>query len=41
MTLLNKVGIPEKGEHFPHHLSGGHSSGAIARALAMMPKSCF
>lgn len=39
MTLLNKVGIPEKANIFPNHLSGGQQQRvAIARALAMMPK---
>jgi polar amino acid transport system ATP-binding protein len=39
MSLLNKVGIPEKANVFPNHLSGGQQQRvAIARALAMMPK---
>jgi len=39
MTLLRKVGIPEKARTFPNHLSGGQQQRvAIARALAMMPK---
>ena len=39
MTLLRKVGIPEKADAFPNHLSGGQQQRvAIARALAMMPK---
>jgi polar amino acid transport system ATP-binding protein len=38
-TLLNKVGIPEKANAFPHQLSGGQQQRvAIARALAMDPK---
>lgn len=37
--LLNKVGIPEKAQAFPHQLSGGQQQRvAIARALAMDPK---
>lgn len=37
--LLNKVGIPEKANAFPHQLSGGQQQRvAIARALAMNPK---
>jgi polar amino acid transport system ATP-binding protein len=37
--LLNKVGIPEKADAFPHQLSGGQQQRvAIARALAMDPK---
>jgi polar amino acid transport system ATP-binding protein len=39
MQLLNKVGIPEKANAFPHQLSGGQQQRvAIARALAMDPK---
>jgi polar amino acid transport system ATP-binding protein len=39
MQLLNKVGIPEKADVFPHQLSGGQQQRvAIARALAMDPK---
>ncbi|MBE0697363.1 MAG: amino acid ABC transporter ATP-binding protein [Anaerolineaceae bacterium] len=39
MQLLEKVGIPEKAEAFPHQLSGGQQQRvAIARALAMDPK---
>ncbi len=39
MQLLNKVGIPEKANVFPHQLSGGQQQRvAIARALAMDPK---
>jgi polar amino acid transport system ATP-binding protein len=39
MELLNKVGIPEKANVFPHQLSGGQQQRvAIARALAMDPK---
>ena len=37
--LLEKVGIPEKANAFPHQLSGGQQQRvAIARALAMDPK---
>lgn len=39
MKLLDKVGIPEKANAFPHQLSGGQQQRvAIARALAMDPK---
>jgi polar amino acid transport system ATP-binding protein len=39
MELLDKVGIPEKANVFPHQLSGGQQQRvAIARALAMDPK---
>ncbi len=39
MSLLKKVGIPEKARSFPSQLSGGQQQRvAIARALAMMPK---
>ena len=39
MQLLEKVGIPEKANAFPHQLSGGQQQRvAIARALAMNPK---
>jgi polar amino acid transport system ATP-binding protein len=39
MALLEKVGIPEKANAFPHQLSGGQQQRvAIARALAMNPK---
>jgi polar amino acid transport system ATP-binding protein len=37
--LLDKVGIPDKANVFPHQLSGGQQQRvAIARALAMNPK---
>jgi polar amino acid transport system ATP-binding protein len=37
--LLQKVGIPEKADHYPSQLSGGQQQRvAIARALAMQPK---
>jgi polar amino acid transport system ATP-binding protein len=37
--LLEKVGIPEKADSYPHQLSGGQQQRvAIARALAMQPK---
>ena len=39
MSLLKKVGMPEKANTFPSQLSGGQQQRvAIARALAMMPK---
>ena len=39
IELLDKVGIPEKAQAFPHQLSGGQQQRvAIARALAMDPK---
>jgi len=39
MSLLEKVGIPEKVKSYPSQLSGGQQQRvAIARALAMMPK---
>jgi polar amino acid transport system ATP-binding protein len=38
LSLLQKVGIPEKAKAFPAHLSGGQQQRvAIARALAMNP----
>jgi polar amino acid transport system ATP-binding protein len=39
MSLLRKVGIPEKAQAYPGHLSGGQQQRvAIARSLAMEPK---
>lgn len=39
MDLLERVGIPEKGNAYPANLSGGQQQRvAIARALAMQPK---
>ncbi len=39
MTLLEKVGMAEKRNHYPAHLSGGQQQrAAIARALAMRPR---
>lgn len=39
MSLLTKVGIPDKAQVYPDHLSGGQQQRvAIARALAMNPK---
>jgi ABC-type polar amino acid transport system ATPase subunit len=39
MELLEKVGITEKADRYPHELSGGQQQRvAIARALAMSPK---
>ena len=39
MSLLEKVGIPEKANSYPGQLSGGQQQRvAIARSLAMMPK---
>jgi len=39
LSLLKKVGIPEKAEAYPMQLSGGQQQRvAIARALAMSPK---
>ena len=39
MSLLEKVGIPEKAQVYPNQLSGGQQQRvAIARALAMVPK---
>jgi polar amino acid transport system ATP-binding protein len=37
--LLERVGLGDKGDHYPAHLSGGQQQRvAIARALAMDPK---
>ncbi|HEV8255483.1 MAG TPA: amino acid ABC transporter ATP-binding protein [Casimicrobiaceae bacterium] len=39
LTLLRRVGIPEKADSYPAHLSGGQQQRvAIARALAMRPE---
>jgi polar amino acid transport system ATP-binding protein len=39
MALLNKVGLTDKADNYPHQLSGGQQQRvAIARALAMSPK---
>lgn len=39
LTLLKKVGLEERANHFPSQLSGGQQQRvAIARALAMRPK---
>jgi octopine/nopaline transport system ATP-binding protein len=38
-SLLDKVGIADKRNHYPSHLSGGQQQrAAIARTLAMHPK---
>lgn len=38
-ALLEKVGLGDKADHYPHQLSGGQQQrAAIARALAMAPK---
>jgi polar amino acid transport system ATP-binding protein len=38
-VLLERVGIPEKADHYPANLSGGQQQRvAIARALAMQPR---
>ncbi len=38
-ALLERVGIPDKAEHYPANLSGGQQQRvAIARALAMQPR---
>jgi polar amino acid transport system ATP-binding protein len=38
-AFLDKVGLRDKAEHYPHQLSGGQQQrAAIARALAMKPK---
>lgn len=37
--LMERVGLGDKADHYPAHLSGGQQQGvAIARALAMDPK---
>jgi octopine/nopaline transport system ATP-binding protein len=37
-ALLDKVGIADKRNSYPAHLSGGQQRAAIARALAMHPR---
>jgi glutamate transport system ATP-binding protein len=38
-ALLERVGIPDKADHYPANLSGGQQQRvAIARALAMQPR---
>ena len=40
MELLDKVGLKDKADVYPHTLSGGQQQRvAIARALAMEPKA--
>jgi polar amino acid transport system ATP-binding protein len=42
MELLEKIGLADKAEAYPHQLSGGQSQRvAIARALAMKPDVLF
>lgn len=41
-TLLDKMGLADKGDYYPYQLSGGQQQRvAIARALAMKPKMIF
>ena len=39
LELLDKVGLKDKADVYPHTLSGGQQRVAIARALAMEPKA--
>ena len=42
LELLDKVGLKDKADVYPHTLSGGQQQRvAIARALAMEPKALF
>ena len=36
--LLNRVGLWERRDYYPGHLSGGRRRAAIARALAVEPE---
>lgn len=39
LELLDKVGLKDRADVYPHTLSGGQQRVAIARALAMEPKA--